>query len=99
MRFQRSTLGAAATLAALLLVAACASEAGSPAGQGTSGSEAAAAGAHGSHSASPAAPALALRKGERFVDLALPQPYTPAAPNGGTDEYRCFVVDPKLTEP
>ena len=28
-----------------------------------------------------------------------PQPYTPAAPNGGTDEYRCFVVDPKLTEP
>src|SRR5947207_5647087 len=27
----------------------------------------------------------------------MPQPYTPTAPNGGTDEYRCFLVDPKLT--
>lgn len=44
--------------------------------------------------ASSAAP---LRAGERFVTLTMPQPYTPAAPNGGTDEYRCFLVDPKLT--
>jgi hypothetical protein len=27
----------------------------------------------------------------------MPQRYTPAAPNGGTDEYRCFLVDPGLT--
>jgi hypothetical protein len=40
-----------------------------------------------------------LRAGERFVDLTLPEPYKPAAPHGGTDEYRCFLVDPKLTEP
>ena len=38
-----------------------------------------------------------LRAGERFVTLQMPQPYTPVAPNGGTDEYRCFLVDPKLT--
>ena len=26
----------------------------------------------------------------------MPTAYTPQAPNGGTDEYRCFLVDPKL---
>jgi hypothetical protein len=39
-----------------------------------------------------------LRDGERFVQLMMPRPYTPQPPNGGTDEYRCFLVDPKLTE-
>jgi hypothetical protein len=38
-----------------------------------------------------------LRAGEHFVTLKMPQPYTPVAPNGGTDEYRCFMVDPGLT--
>jgi len=38
-----------------------------------------------------------LRAGERFVTLTMPQPYTPVAPNGGTDEYRCFLVDPGLS--
>lgn len=47
-----------------------------------------------SQSASPAAPP---RAGERFVTLKMPQPYTPVAPNGGTDEYRCFLVDPGLS--
>jgi len=41
--------------------------------------------------------AAPLRAGERFVTLKMPQPYEPVAPNGGTDEYRCFLVDPKLT--
>ncbi len=27
----------------------------------------------------------------------MPESYTPAAPNGGTDEYRCFLIDPRLT--
>ncbi|ETK37426.1 monooxygenase, partial [Microbispora sp. ATCC PTA-5024] len=40
-----------------------------------------------------------LRPGERFVTLTLPQPYRPAAPSGGTDEYRCFLLDPRLTAP
>src|SRR5205085_698557 len=43
-----------------------------------------------------ARPAAPLRAGERFVNLAFPRPYVPAAPSGGTDEYRCFVLDPRL---
>jgi hypothetical protein len=38
-----------------------------------------------------------LRDGERFVEVGLAQPYRPTPPQGGTDEYRCFLVDPKLT--
>ena len=93
MGFKRLTF-ATGTALALLFVAACGSDPGDPPGDAT-----VSAGPHGSHSVSPAGPPQALRQGERFVDLSLPQPYTPAAPSGGTDEYRCFVVDPKLTEP
>jgi hypothetical protein len=39
-----------------------------------------------------------LRPGERLLDLALPTKYTPSAKNGSTDDYRCFLLDPKLTE-
>jgi hypothetical protein len=28
----------------------------------------------------------------------MPRPYTPKPPNGGTDEYRCFLIDPQLTK-
>ena len=36
-----------------------------------------------------------LRKGERFQEIRLPAKYTPKAPEGtGTDDYRCFLVDP-----
>jgi len=38
-----------------------------------------------------------LRAGERFLTLQMAQAYHPVAPNGGTDEYRCFVLDPGLT--
>ncbi|WP_433730102.1 monooxygenase [Actinoplanes sp. CA-051413] len=96
MHARRFTIGTGAALATLLLAAACGSGTGDAAEPAPAP---ASAGPHGSHSASSPAPPAALRQGERFVDLALPQPYTPAAPNGGTDEYRCFVVDPKLTEP
>jgi hypothetical protein len=53
---------------------------------------------HGSHggAAKPAA-GQPLRAGERLVRLAMPEPYTPSAPYGaGTDDYRCFVLDPGL---
>ena len=40
-----------------------------------------------------------LRAGETFADLRMPEPYTPSAPTGvGTDDYRCFLLDPKLGE-
>ena len=42
--------------------------------------------------------AAALRPGERFLTLSMPRPYTPQPTGGGTDEYRCFLVDPKLTK-
>ncbi len=38
-----------------------------------------------------------LRSGERRVTLTMPASYTPSAPTGvGTDDYRCFLLDPKF---
>ncbi|MFG1945946.1 monooxygenase [Nonomuraea sp. NPDC048826] len=75
----------ASALAATVLLAACGATAtGPPPGVGHSG--------HGAHTpeASP------LRDGERFVTLTMPEAYSPAPPNGGTDDYRCFLIDPGL---
>ena len=39
-----------------------------------------------------------LRAGERRVTVRMPAAYTPSAPTGvGTDDYRCFLLDPKIT--
>ncbi len=39
-----------------------------------------------------------LRAGETRVKVSMPTAYTPSAPYGtGTDDYRCFVLDPHLT--
>ena len=55
------------------------------------------------HGAAPGAPSASatrapdvpLRSGERFQSIRLPADYTPKAPEGtGTDDYRCFLVDP-----
>ena len=37
----------------------------------------------------PAAPALPLRAGEGFLNLTMPEPYTPT-PRSGAGEYRCL---------
>lgn len=39
-----------------------------------------------------------LREGERVVEIAMRTPYRPQAEPGTTDDYRCFVLDPKLTD-
>ncbi|MBI2244448.1 MAG: hypothetical protein HYU55_11080 [Nocardioides sp.] len=40
---------------------------------------------------------LPLRPGERRMTLTMPADYTPSAPSGaGTDDYRCFLLDPGL---
>jgi hypothetical protein len=52
---------------------------------------------HTGHATIVAPPAAPLRAGERFMTLTLARPYTPVAPDGGVDEYRCFLVDPALT--
>ncbi len=41
---------------------------------------------------------LPLRRGESRIDVRMPQTYTPSPPTGvGTDDYRCFLLDPKIT--
>jgi hypothetical protein len=39
-----------------------------------------------------------VRPGERLVTLAMPKAYLPKAKAGATDDYRCFLLDPKLAE-
>jgi hypothetical protein len=87
MRVHRLLVQAGAALAAVALVASCAA---ANARNGTASN----ASTTPQASQSDVAP---LRAGEHFVTLRMAQPYTPAAPNGGTDEYRCILVDPKIT--
>jgi len=103
---------ALATCAAAVLLAACALDdpgdgadpaAGPAAGAGASASaspdEAGEAGetAHGHAGSSRPARLKPLRAGEKRLTLEMPEAYTPSAPTGvGTDDYRCFLLDPKL---
>jgi len=90
----RRFAGLAAGMTVVLVLAACgagSTGAAEPAEVATSGAS-----QHAGHGAGAVPVAAPLRAGERFLSLKMPQPYTPAAPNGGTDEYRCFLVDPKL---
>jgi hypothetical protein len=42
---------------------------------------------------------LPLREGEQRMTLTMPETYTPSAPYGsGTDDYRCFLLDPQLDQ-
>jgi hypothetical protein len=56
--------------------------------------------AHAGHASTPteAAPITPLRAGERFMTLRMPRAYIPDPPAHGTDDYRCFLVDPKLSQ-
>jgi hypothetical protein len=88
----------AAALAAVLALAGCSG--GDPAGGTTSAGGSAPPDEHAGHATGAARPASApLRKGERFLDLAMPAAYTPSPPTGvGTDDYRCFLLDPQLDQ-
>ncbi len=95
-RVRRSLLGAAAVLTVAL--AGCAGAEDLPANLRGKDSHASHAAAATSPSSTPATPSVPLRAGERFVEVRLPAAYTPSAPTGtGTDDYRCFLVDPHLT--
>jgi hypothetical protein len=51
---------------------------------------------HDGHTVKPAK-ARPLRSGETRTTIAMPGSYTPSAPYGtGTDDYRCFLLDPEL---
>ena len=55
--------------------------------------------ANDEHAAAEPAKTVELRPGERRASLAMPAAYTPSAPFGaGTDDYRCFLLDPELAE-
>ncbi|WP_344619070.1 monooxygenase [Dactylosporangium salmoneum] len=88
----RALVALAIALVAAVSVAACGSPSNNaePTGAASGGSD-----PHAGHVSAP--PAAPLRAGERFQALSMPAAYTPQAPNGGTDEYRCFLIDPKLT--
>jgi len=43
----------------------------------------------------PAAKPPEVRDGEMLLDLRMPAAYKPSAPKGVTDDYRCFLLDPK----
>ncbi len=89
-------------LGAALLLAAC-SPSGVPsedAGHGTDQAPADEATGPSPHDTGDAPPSAPLRTGERLVDLAMPAAYEPSSPTGrGTDDYRCFLLDPGLTSP
>ncbi|WP_246267028.1 monooxygenase [Nonomuraea typhae] len=100
---KRTRIGAGVVLAAAaMLLAACGS--GPARGSGTTAAPSPPPSAtdspagHGLHGSSTPAPAAPLREGERFVTAKMPAAYTPVPPNGGTDVYRCFLVDPGLGE-
>jgi len=95
----------AAALALVLALAGCSADDGSVSSSRTSGARATAtpsapAESHSEHpTGAEPAKQTPLRAGERFVELAMPRAYTPSAPYGkGTDDYRCFVLDPHLDE-
>ncbi|GAA1914430.1 hypothetical protein [Nocardioides marmoribigeumensis] len=94
---------AAAVLAAGLLAACGPEERASAPPAGTTSAAPAGPGdsSAGGHSAGPvpAGRERPLREGERRLDLRMPEAYEPSAPTrGGTDDYRCFLLDPGLTE-
>ena len=94
MHVRRPLTAVCAALA--LVLAGCGNGADVPAGLRTADGHAT------SHASSPSAAAtraaakdVPLRDGERFQSIRLPAAYTPKAPTGtGTDDYRCFVLDP-----
>jgi hypothetical protein len=85
-----------ALLATLLLVAACGTSAKPRTTPSVPPSSAPPVAAH--HHPTPVAAPKPLRAGETRVDVRMPKTYTPSAPTGvGTDDYRCFLLDPKVT--
>jgi hypothetical protein len=95
----RVLVAAAAILATTLATAGCGQggDEGHTSAEPDTDTSSSASDGHGS-SAEPAK-AGPLREGESRLTLKMPQPYTPSAPTGfGTDDYRCFLLDPKLDD-
>jgi hypothetical protein len=93
--FRRAVLVAAALAVSALAVSACTAPPRAQAPAADTANEPVAVGhIHGG----PPPPPAALRPGERFQAISLAQPFRPEPPHGGTDEYRCFLIDLHLNE-
>nr|WP_062339558.1 monooxygenase [Herbidospora sakaeratensis] len=93
MTTRKGLLRRVAPAAMAVVVAACSSSTAATGGALTSG--------RGGHHATTSLPpdALPLRAGEQFLTLPMEKPYIPMPPSGGTDEYRCLLIDPGLLKP
>ncbi|MEP6760182.1 MAG: monooxygenase, partial [Sporichthyaceae bacterium] len=89
---------AAASLCLLLMTACGAGNGGRTAPQAGTKQASTPSATTSSPTASGEPSSAPLRAGERFLDLPMPDgAYSPVAPRGGKDEYRCFLLDPALT--
>ena len=98
---RRALLRTPAVVVALLALVLVSCSTGSGADTSADRPTASASAGHDGHAGVTAAPvkSMPLRAGERLVRLAMPTAYTPSAPYGtGTDDYRCFVLDPHLSK-
>ncbi|MEO7351678.1 MAG: hypothetical protein ABIR34_00475 [Marmoricola sp.] len=94
----RRTLALAVACALALFLAACGTAASDDPPADAKAKAEATSGPHSDRSQpAEAAPVRhkPLRPGERRVVVRMPESYTPSAPSGvGTDDYRCFLLDP-----
>ncbi|MET0997865.1 MAG: hypothetical protein ABWX73_04030 [Marmoricola sp.] len=98
----RRTAGLAVAAALALVLSACGTSDDDPATAEATPKAPSSATPDEGHSGHDEAAALPvkhkpLRKGERRVTVRMPEDYTPSAPTGvGTDDYRCFLLDPRV---
>ena len=91
--------GAVAAAAALLVLAGCGGGGSADRGAPTTPTPSAPVSSTPAAGAQAARPGklVPLRPGEKRLTLRMPTAYTPSAPTGvGTDDYRCFLLDPHL---
>lgn len=91
----RTLAGLAAATA--LVLTGCSAEPQTRAEESPAQAEEVTGSGHGDHGPSDARK-VPLREGERFVDVGMPASYSPSAPTKGTDDYRCFLLDPGVDE-
>lgn len=90
MRLARATVSLIAATGMLLAVTACTKTADRQADRPAPQPLDSHAGHTGAASVPPPQP---LRAGERFLEVGMARAFSPA-PGRGTDEYRCFLIDP-----
>jgi copper type II ascorbate-dependent monooxygenase-like protein len=98
LQSRRRLIGAAVTLSISALIAGCTSAAPqADTVQPAAPSVSSQAPAEHVHTGAGSVSVAALKAGERWIDLPMPGgTYRPRAEAGGTDDYRCILLDPKI---